>query len=75
MKKSGLALAFAAGFMGNIVASGFIPIAIAEVSGMNYYDLKRDRDFKKAVQYVVEDCGGSGYTDGDEYVYTISISC
>ncbi len=28
----------------------------AEVSGMNYFELRRDRDFKKAVQYIVEDC-------------------
>ena len=75
MKKSGLALAFAAGFMGNIVASGFIPIAIAEVAGMDYYDLKGDYDFKKAVKRIVENCDGDGYTDGDQYVYTISLSC
>ena len=30
--------------------------AKAEVAGMSYYDLKRDRDFKKAVRYIVEDC-------------------
>jgi hypothetical protein len=32
---------------------------------MSYYDLKRDRDFKKAVRYVVS---GSCYVEGG-YIY------
>jgi hypothetical protein len=46
----------------------------AEVAGMDYQDLRRDRDFKKAVAYIVEDCSVSGYVDGD-YLYSSSISC
>ena len=49
---------------------------------MDYYDLRRDRDFKRAVQYIVEDmvedivedCSVTGYVDG-EYLYSSSISC
>ena len=29
----------------------------AEVGGMDYSDLKSDRDFRKAVQYIVENSG------------------
>ena len=46
----------------------FPPKANADVAGMDYYDLKSDYDFKKAVKRVV-----SGYCrvyDGDE-----NISC
>ncbi len=34
--------------------------AKAEVAGMSYRDLRRDRDFKKAVKYIVENCTVSG---------------
>jgi len=37
----------------------------AEVGGMDYSDLRRDRDFKKAVKYVIS---GNCYVDSD-YVY------
>ena len=30
-----------------------MPNAKADVGGMDYYDLRRDRDFVKAVKYVV----------------------
>ena len=33
-----------------------VAAAYAEVGGMGYRDLRRDRDFKRAVQYLVEDC-------------------
>jgi len=34
-----------------------VPKAYADVAGMDYYDLKSDYDFKKAVRQVVEsDC-------------------
>jgi hypothetical protein len=46
----------------------------ADVAGMDYRDLRRDRDFKKAVRYIVESCSVSGYVDGD-YLYSTSISC
>ena len=32
----------------------YVPEANAEVSGMDYYELRTDYDFKKAVKYVVE---------------------
>ena len=32
----------------------FIKEAKADVAGMNHRELRRDRDFKKAVRYVVE---------------------
>ncbi len=38
----------------------------ADVAGMNYRQLRKDRDFRKAVRYVVErDC----------WVYDSSIGC
>ena len=36
--------------------------AQADVAGMSYRDLRRDRDFKKAVKYVVNN---SCYVDGE----------
>lgn len=36
------------------------PVAKAAVAGMDYMDLRRDRDFRKAVEYIVEDCSVSG---------------
>ena len=46
----------------------------ADVAGMDYLDLTHDRDFKKAVKYIIERCSVSGYVDGD-YLYATSISC
>ena len=37
----------------NNVSNGFISEVAADVAGMNYSDLRRDRDFKKAVKYIV----------------------
>jgi hypothetical protein len=34
--------------------------AQADVAGMSKMDLVRDRDFKNAVQYIVEDCKADG---------------
>ena len=33
-----------------------IPEVKADVGGMNHRELRRDRDFKKAVKYIVERC-------------------
>ena len=86
MKKTtpyALTFAFLAGyFASNVVNSvdfGVITNAYAEVDGMDYYDLKSDYDFKKAVRRVVEsDCSinGSGlYADG-EFIWGMSnIDC
>ena len=32
------------------------PEVKADVAGMDYYDLRSDYEFKKAVRYIVEDC-------------------
>ena len=48
--------------------------AKAEVAGMDYFDLRSDYDFKRAVRYIVEDCEVSGYVD-DDYLYGTDISC
>lgn len=48
-----------------IVVKLYTPIASAEVAGMDYYDLRRDRDFKKSVKYIIS---GNCYVQ-DEYVY------
>ena len=37
-----------------ITAKLYIPEVNAEVAGMNYTELRRDRDFKKAVTYLIE---------------------
>ena len=37
-----------------ITAKLYIPQVNAEVDGMDYRDLRRDRDFKKAVIYLIE---------------------
>jgi hypothetical protein len=46
---------------------------------MDYYDLRTDYDFKKAVKYLIEDmvevCNISGYADREGYIYSSSISC
>lgn len=36
------------------------PTADADVAGMNYIDLRNDRDFEKAVEYIVERCEVDG---------------
>jgi hypothetical protein len=48
--------------------------AKAEVAGMTYSELRQDRDFKKAVAYIVESCSLSGYVAGDS-LNGVSISC
>ena len=52
----------------------YVDSAMADVAGMDYRELKRDRDFKKAVKYIVQNCGVTGYVDGD-YLYSANISC
>ena len=51
----------------------FTAQAKAEVAGMDYYDLKSDYDFKKAVRQIVENCDISGHVE-DDYLYA-DISC
>jgi len=62
------------------VKSGFISEVAAEVGGMSYLDLRRDRDFKKAVRSIVDsDCTvrlSGGYVESD-YIYGLNgdLSC
>jgi hypothetical protein len=49
--------------------------AKAGVTGRDYIDLQRDNDFKKTVQYIIENnCTVTGHVDG-EYFYNAKISC
>ncbi len=36
------------------------PLAKATVGGMDYNDLRNDRDFERAVEYFIERCSVSG---------------
>ena len=80
MRKLAILTAFLAGYVVNDMVGEFAPVVHAEVAGMDRYDLKRDRDFKRAVEDiaedVIEDCEVSGgYVDGD-YIYgTREIEC
>ncbi len=70
---------FSFGYILNDILKGnsieLINKAYADVAGMGYSELRRDRDFKRAVQYIVEDCdvtGGyidGGYVDDSGYLY------
>jgi hypothetical protein len=56
-----IAIAFLAGYFVsdviNDVGISFVSEAKADINGMDYYDLKSDYDFVKAVKYVVtENC-------------------
>ena len=60
---------FSFGYVLNDLTEGnvkIIPDLNAEVAGMDHRDLRRDRDFKKAVRWVVS---------GNCYVYGNDISC
>ena len=60
-------------FMVGYIANDFVKTldvslirpAQASVAGMDYRDLRRDRDFKRAVRYVVENCRSRG---ADNYI-------
>jgi len=59
--KPALAIAFLAGYfvsdITNDIGINFISDVTADVAGMDYYDLKSDYDFVRAVKYVVaENC-------------------
>ena len=57
---------FSFGYVLNDLAEGnvkIIPELNAEVAGMDHRDLRRDRDFKKAVRWVVS---GNCYVDGND---------
>ena len=56
----------------------FAPEAKAEVAGMGYYELRRDRDFRRATEHIVENCRVLVSADGgyvsDNYLYDINVS-
>ncbi len=60
----GLSAAFALGVMSKSLVDGealsFVSEAYAKVAGMDYWELRRDWDFKKAVKYIVERCSVDG---------------
>lgn len=56
-------IAFCLGYLSNILVNNLVSPVHAEVAGMNYYDLKYDYDFKKAVENIVEGCSVDSYGD------------
>lgn len=56
------------------VDEAVITEANAEVAGMTHYDLRGDKDFKKAVASIVQSCSITGYVDNN-YLHTSDISC
>ena len=76
----GYCFAFLFGYFCHDVISdkSIIPKAHADLTGIDYYELRGDRDFKQAVEYVVENCGvdGTGYVEGDRlYGFEGDIRC
>ena len=71
-------IVFSLGYVANDILRennlDLINVANADVAGMDYRDLRRDRDFKNAVQYIVENCVVRGIVDSD-YLYRGDISC
>jgi hypothetical protein len=69
MKYLLVGFAFLSGYVANDIVHSLefriLNEANADVAGMSHRDLRRDRDFKKAVRYVVS---GTCYVDGG-YVY------
>ena len=61
-----LVAVFSFGYAVNDIVQETKPVIFplqAAVAGMDYYDLKRDRDFSRAVESIIEDC----YVD-DDYI-------
>ena len=60
--------AFCFGFTAKValdeVGFDFVSAAYADVAGMDHRDLRRDRDFRRAVQYIVESCSVDGESIG-----------
>ncbi len=64
----GLMFAFCFGVIGKTALDemgyNVVAAAYAAVAGMDYYALRGDRDFRKAVEYLVESCGV--YVEGED---------
>jgi len=71
-------IVFSLGYVANDILRennlDLINVANADVAGMDYEDLRRDRDFKNAVQYIVENCYVRGSTDQFQ-LYNSTINC
>ena len=57
-----LGFAFLLGYFRHVLTNSMtiIPKAYADLSGIDYYKLRGDRNLKQAVEYVVENCGVEG---------------
>ena len=74
-----LFIAFAVGYITadviNSMGVEVVPAIHADVAGMNRYELRRDRDFKHAVEDIVEDCSIRGGYVSDDHIYGSEIRC
>ena len=75
-----LGFAFLLGYFRHVLTNSMtiIPKAYADLSGIDYYKLRGDRNLKQAVEYVVENCGveGTGYIGEDRlYGLEADIRC
>lgn len=51
---------FSMGYLFNDLVGKILKPAHADVAGMDYYDLKYDWDFERAVESIIEDCTVDG---------------
>lgn len=62
-------LVFGSALVGSVLdVDGFlfenlVQPASAEVAGMDWYDLRRDRDFQRAVEYIIENYDFEGIVE------------
>ena len=56
MKKVYVAAIFVLGLICGIIVNNTVLPAMAEVAEMDHKMLRSDREFRKAVEYIVEDC-------------------
>lgn len=56
MKNMYIAAIFILGLICGIIINNTVLPAMAEVAGMDYKTLRSDSDFRKAVEYIIEDC-------------------
>lgn len=70
----GLMCAFCFGVIGKTALDELgvdvIGAVYADVAGMDYRDLRRDRDFKRAVEDIVENCSVR-----EDIFMSVNISC
>lgn len=56
MKKIHVVIIFVLGLIGGMVLDNIIVPAMADIAGIDYQGLKSDKDFRRAVEYIIEDC-------------------